>query len=457
MPKPVTRFAPSPTGLLHIGGARTALFNWAFARRHKGRFLLRIEDTDRARASSDALHSILEGLRWLELDWDGEPVHQSARAERHRAAAHDLLAAGRAFWCDAPAKQDAAPEQPAASDKPAAAVQPSAPVLRFRAPRGGQTIVQDRVQGRVEIAHEQVDDFVLLRADGSPTYMLSCVVDDYDMGVTHIIRGDDHLTNAARQQELCAAFGWQPPHYAHLPLLHDKEGRKLSKRHHAASVLTWRADGYLAAAVSNYLSRLGWSHGDTEIFSRRQFVRWFALDAIGRAPARLDMERLNFLNAHYLRQLPLRTLLPLVAEFLPPSAKNPAPLQRAWEALGARCQTLHQIAEAARPLYAARPLPLSKEARELLTPEMRAHLTALHAQLKQFKTWQEAALHDALRAFLQQRELKMGRVAPALRAALTGEAGTLGVVTLLWALGRTEALARLADQAPQGSGAARKT
>lgn len=430
----VTRFAPSPTGALHIGGARTALFNWAFARRHKGRFVLRIEDTDRARSSPDAVRSILDGLRWLGLDWDGEPLYQSARAKRHRALAQQLRAQGRAFLCDAPAK--------AASSGAA-----SGPVLRFRAPRGGETIVQDQVQGRVVIAHQELDDFVLLRADGTPTYMLSCVADDYDMGITHIIRGDDHLVNAARQQELCAALGWTPPHYAHLPLLHDAEGRKLSKRDDAAALLQWQQRGYLPQAVSNYLSRLGWSHGDAEIFSRAQFVRWFALDAIGRAPARLNVERLNFLNAHYLRHTPPQKLLPLMVEFLPPSARHPAPLKRAFTALAARCHTLQELANAARPLYAARPLALNEDAQHLLTKEARAQLAGFAAQLASLQPWQEKTLQDALRAFLQQHQLAMGRFAPALRAALIGQKSSLGVVTLLWALGRRETLARLQEQA----------
>ena len=436
MSSPVTRFAPSPTGALHIGGARTALFNWAFARRHKGKFLLRIEDTDRARSAPDSVRSILDGLRWLGLEWDDEPVYQSARAARHREVAEKLRAQDRAFPCDAPAKR-------------AGTASSAGPVLRFRAPRGGEALVRDQVQGEVAIAHEQLDDFVLLRADGSPTYMLSCVVDDYDMGVSHVIRGDDHLTNAARQQELCAALGWTPPHYAHLPLLHDGDGRKLSKREHGGDLAQWRQQGYLPQAVVNYLSRLGWSHGDEEVFSRAQFVRWFGLDAIGRAPARLDQARLDSLNAHYLRQTKMQTLLPLLAEFLPPCARNAAPLKRAWQALIARSHTLKDLAAAAAPLYAARPLALHEDAKQILTPAMRAQLAEFYPLLARLPQWNEEQLNAALRAFVQQSGEPMGKIAPALRAALTGQKGSLGVIVLLWALERDEALARLKEQLAQ--------
>ncbi len=315
--KVITRFAPSPTGYLHIGGARTALFNWLYAKHTGGKMLLRIEDTDQARSTEGAILAILDGLRWLELDWDGEPVYQLTRAERHREIAEQLLAQGNAYRCYAsPEELQAMRERARAEGRapgydgtwrhrdPSAAPAGIEPAIRFKAPREGETVIEDRVQGRVVFANKDLDDLVILRSDGTPTYNLSVVVDDHDMGITHVIRGDDHLTNAARQTQIFKALGWTTPIYAHVPLIHGPDGAKLSKRHGALGVDAYRAMGYLPAALRNYLVRLGWSHGDAEIMSTEEMIKWFDLDAIGRSAARFDFAKLENLNGHYLRATP---------------------------------------------------------------------------------------------------------------------------------------------------------
>ena len=375
----ITRFAPSPTGYLHIGGARTALFNWLYARAKGGKMLLRIEDTDQARSTEGAILAILDGLRWLELDWDGEPVYQLARAERHREVALELLAKGKAYRCYAsPQELEAMREKARAEgrspgydgtwrDRDHQEAPPGVPpAIRFKAPRDGETIIDDQVQGQVTFANKDLDDLVILRSDGTPTYNLSVVVDDHDMGITHVIRGDDHLTNAARQTQIYKAMGWSTPIFSHVPLIHGPDGAKLSKRHGALGVDAYRAMGYLPAALRNYLVRLGWSHGDDEIMSTEQMVEWFDLDAIGRSAARFDFAKLENLNGHYLRETPdseiVERLKALVLE-LPNGAELAGrfgpdgwtKFERAMPGLKERAKTLVE-------LLADPPLPLWDEA-----------------------------------------------------------------------------------------------
>ena len=386
----VTRFAPSPTGYLHIGGARTALFNWLYAKAKGGKMLLRIEDTDQVRSTEGAILAILDGLRWLELDWDGEPIYQLARASRHRDMVEQLLAEGKAYRCYASAEELAAMRERARAEGRApgydgtwrdrdAAEAPAgvAPAIRFKAPREGETVIEDRVQGRVVFANKDLDDLVILRSDGSPTYNLSVVVDDHDMGITHVIRGDDHLTNAARQTQIYKALGWETPAFAHVPLIHGPDGAKLSKRHGALGVEAYRAMGYLPAALRNYLVRLGWSHGDDEIMSTEDMIRWFDLDAIGRSAARFDFVKLENLNGHYLRATPdaeiIARLQALVPE-LPNGGEIAAligadgwpKLERALPGLKERAKTLVELLDSASYLFAKRPLPLDAQAAKLL-------------------------------------------------------------------------------------------
>ncbi len=382
----VARFAPSPTGFLHIGGARTALFNWLFARHHGGRFLLRIEDTDRARSTPEAVAAIFDGLRWLGLDWDQEPVFQSTRVSRHVEAAHQLLRAGLAYHCYAAVEELAEMRERAKAEgrpfrydgrwrdrDPAEAPSDVPPVVRFRAPQTGETVIRDHVQGEVAVANAQLDDMVLLRADGTPTYMLAVVVDDHDMGITHVIRGDDHLSNAFRQYQLYRALGWPVPEFAHVPLIHGPDGAKLSKRHGALGVDAYRDLGYLPEALCNYLLRLGWSHGDDEIISRDHAVDWFDLDAVGRSPARFDFAKLTNLNGVYLRRadparlldLVMRDLQKRVGERLSPAARDR--IARGMDSLRERAKTLTELAESALFYAVDCPIPLKPEAMALLT------------------------------------------------------------------------------------------
>ncbi|MEE8173283.1 MAG: glutamate--tRNA ligase, partial [Alphaproteobacteria bacterium] len=387
----ITRFAPSPTGFLHVGGARTALFNWLYARHGNGKFLLRIEDTDRARSTDEAVQAIFDGLKWLDLAHDGEVVYQSEGGERHTELAHQLLKAGKAYhcWCTpeelSEMRERARVERrPMLYDRrwrdrdPAEAPADIAPVIRFKAPTEGETVVEDLVQGSVRFANEQLDDMILLRSDGTPTYMLSVVVDDHDMRVSHAIRGDDHLTNAARQTQLFLALDWQPPRYAHIPLIHGADGAKLSKRHGALAVSAYAQMGVLAEAMCNYLLRLGWSHGDEEIISRKQAIEWFDLDSIGRSPARFDMERLTSLNGNYIRQAEnsrlLSLLQPHLSELLeigPDNASLPR-LELLLPSLKPRARNLLQMAENALFLFHQRPLILEEKAGKFITPASRA-------------------------------------------------------------------------------------
>ena len=456
----VTRFAPSPTGFLHIGGARTALFNWLYAKRHKGTFRLRIEDTDRQRSTPAAIDAIIEGMQWLGLDWDDEIVYQFARAERHAEVARQLLTQGRAYHCYASPEEleQMREEQRAAGkpirydgrwrDKPATDRRPNVPpVVRIKAPQAGETIIRDKVQGDVRFPNEVLDDFILLRSDGTPTYMLSVVVDDYDMGVTHVVRGDDHLTNAARQRQIIEAMGWPVPVYAHLPLLHGEDGQKLSKRHGALGIHEYKDLGYLPEAMRNYLLRLGWSHGDDEMISTAQAIEWFNLESIGRSPARVDFKKLDNVNSHYMRQASDEALADTTLPFLKTGgdAALRGKLIAAMPGLKERAKTLVELAESAYFLVGKRPLTLDDKAQKLLTPDARAILGKLKPAIEQ-APWEAGALDAAVRNFAEHNGIKLGMVAQPLRAALTGRTTSPGIFDVLIVLGRAESLGRIADQ-----------
>jgi glutamyl-tRNA synthetase len=468
----VTRFAPSPTGYLHIGGARTALFNWLYARRFGGRMLLRIEDTDRERSTQGAIDAILDGMRWLGLDWDGDVIYQYARAERHREAAMSLLDSGNAYRCYATPEELTAMREAARAEgrplrydgrwrdrDPSDAPAGVKPVIRLRAPTDGETVVEDAVQGRVVWQNKDLDDLVLLRSDGNPTYMLAVVVDDHDMGVTQVIRGDDHLTNAARQRQIYDALGWVAPAMAHIPLIHGADGAKLSKRHGALGVDAYRDLGYLPAALRNYLVRLGWSHGDQEVFSTEEMIAAFDLKAIGRSPARFDFAKLENLNGLYIRSAADADLVQAIADVLPalgPSRGIPVPmapdlrdrLTAAMPGLKERAKTLVELLDSAYYLTAMRPLVPDEKAKGLLGDEARARLAALLPALEALSDWDAAATEGAVRHFAEANGLKLGQIAQPLRAALTGRATSPPVFDVMAVLGRTECLGRLRDQIP---------
>jgi glutamyl-tRNA synthetase len=459
----VTRFAPSPTGFLHIGGARTALFNWLFARHHGGRFLLRIEDTDRARSTQAAIDAIFDGLGWLGLDADEPPVFQSAHMARHAEIAQMLLGQGRAYRCYCtPEELEAVRARARAESRttgydgrcrdldPAEAPTNLPPAIRLKAPREGETVIQDAVQGAVRIANSQLDDMVLLRSDGTPTYMLSVVVDDHDMGISHIIRGDDHLVNAARQMQLYRALEWPVPAFAHIPLIHGPDGAKLSKRHGALGVDAYRDQGFLPDAMRNYLLRLGWSHGDDEIISTEQAIAWFDLDGIGKGAARFDLARLTSLNAHYLRGMHAEDLVALIAPRLEAEGCviDDAGRQRLADGMAGlkpRATTLVDLAASAKFYVAARPLALSEQAAKLLDGAARSRLEELRPALEALEIWDEPAVEEAVRRVAEAADLKLGQVAQPLRAALTGSTTSPGIFEVMAVLGRRETLARLAD------------
>ncbi|WP_375414221.1 glutamate--tRNA ligase [uncultured Bradyrhizobium sp.] len=467
----VTRFAPSPTGFLHIGGARTALFNWLYARRRGGRMLLRIEDTDRERSTPEAIDAILDGLKWLGLDWDGDVIYQFQRAARHREVAEQMLASGRAYRCYATAEQLKAMRETARAEgrtrlydgmwrdrDPAEAPSAIRPTIRLKAPQTGETVIDDQVQGRVVWQNESLDDLVLLRGDGNPTYMLAVVVDDHDMGVTHVIRGDDHLINAARQKQIYDALGWELPSMSHIPLIHGPDGSKLSKRHGALGVEAYRAMGYVPAALRNYLVRLGWSHGDQEIFSTQEMIDAFDLPAIGRSAARFDFAKLENLNGHYIRHAGDQSLVTLfedVLSYVPDGAKVKAKLNDATRAqllkampdLKQRAKTLIELIDSANFIFADRPLAIDPKAAVLLTPETRQLIGRLGAALEPLSAWTAETTEAATRAFAEHNNLKLGAVAQPLRVALTGRTTSPGIFDVLAVLGREECLARLADQA----------
>jgi glutamyl-tRNA synthetase len=466
----VVRFAPSPTGFLHIGGARTALFNWLYARGRGGKMLLRIEDTDRERSTQAAIDAILDGLNWLGVDWDGETIYQFSRSARHREVAEELLASGHAYRCYASPQELAEMREAARREgrsklydgrwrdrDPADAPAGVKPAIRLKAPLTGETVIEDQVQGRVVWQNENLDDLVLLRSDGTPTYMLAVVVDDHDTGVTHVIRGDDHLTNAARQKHIYDALRWPVPVMAHIPLIHGPDGSKLSKRHGALGVDAYRAMGYLPAALRNYLVRLGWSHGDQEIFSTEEMIAAFDLPQIGRSPARFDFAKLENLNGHYMRGSADDALLRAVEAFLPHFAGGDAiaakmtPRLReqflaAMPSLKERAKTLIDLIDGAYFLLADRPLKLADQAQAVLTPEAINVLHELGPELARIEPWTTTAMEQAVRAFAERKGAKLGAIAQPLRAALTGRTTSPGIFEVLVVLGKAESLARIADQ-----------
>ena len=457
-PAIVTRFAPSPTGFLHIGGARTALFNWLFARHHGGKFLLRIEDTDKVRSTKEAIDAILDGMRWLGLDWDGHEYYQSQFWARHAEIAHRLLERGAAYRCYMTQEELAAQREAAQRERRTFRIhspwrdvtdeQPDRPfVVRLKAPQEGETVIDDQVQGRVTVQNSEIDDFVLLRSDGTPTYMLAVVVDDHDMGVTHIIRGDDHLNNAFRQLAIVRAMGWPEPTYAHVPLIHGQDGAKLSKRHGALGVDNYRDElGILPEALGNYLLRLGWGHGDDEIISRSQAIEWFDIDHVGKAPSRFDLKKLENLNGHYIREADDKRLAELISPKLGAGSGRKELLVRAMPELKARAHNLNQLADGAAFLFAVRPITIEPGAADLLNGDGRSLLARAHAALAQLTDWEHDALDAAVRNVAEEAGVKLGKLAQPLRAALTGKTTSPGIFDVLVLLGRDESLARIADQ-----------
>lgn len=464
----VTRFAPSPTGYLHIGGARTALFNWLFARGRGGRFLLRIEDTDRERSTPEATAAILKGLTWLGLDWDGEVVSQFDRRERHAEVAREMLARGHAYKCySTQAEIEAFREAARAEGRSTLfrspwrdadpATHPDAPyVIRLKAPRDGETVIEDKVQGRVTFGNDQLDDMVCLRSDGTPTYMLAVVVDDHDMGVTHVIRGDDHLNNAARQTQVYRAMDWAEPVWAHIPLIHGPDGKKLSKRHGAVGLEEYQAMGYPAAGMRNYLTRLGWAHGDAEFFSDAEARQWFDLEGIGRAPARLDFKKLENLCGQHIAATPDAELLPEIEAFLEASGQPSLSqaqkdgLSRALYCLKERAKTFPELLEKAHFVLGNRPFAPDEKAAQALDPVSRGILSELTPQL-QNASWTRDKLEEIVASVAGAHGLGLGKIAGPLRAALAGRTISPSVFDMMLVIGREETLARLKDAAVWGA------
>lgn len=462
--KVVTRFAPSPTGYLHIGGARTALFNWLFARHHGGSFRLRIEDTDRERSTEDAVQKIFQGLKWLGIDWDGEPVFQFSRMARHAEVAQKMLAEGKAYYCyctpeeleemrararaeGRPIRYDGRWRDRDPKDAPPGVK----PVVRFKAPREGATVIRDLVQGDVTFQNEQLDDLIILRSDGTPTYNLSVVVDDHDMGITHVIRGDDHLTNAARQTQLYLAAGFAVPEFAHIPLIHGPDGAKLSKRHGALGTEAYAEMGYLPAAMRNYLLRLGWSHGDDEIISTEQAIEWFGLENVGRSPARFDFAKLNSLNGHYIRHTADDELLEAAMPFIEariarkPDQAEQAQIRAILPAVKERAKDLNELADGLLFLFAVRPIQPDAAAQKHLDDAAKARLRKIAEALRSIGDWSAAAIEASVRALAETEQVKLGMLAQPLRAALTGRTVSPPIFDVAAVLGRDETLARLGD------------
>ncbi|QNN66004.1 glutamate--tRNA ligase [Sphingomonas rhizophila] len=460
IPGVVTRFAPSPTGYLHIGGARTALFNYLFARHHGGKYLLRIEDTDRARSTQPAIDAILDGLTWLGIEGDGEPTFQFERSARHAEVAEAMLANGHAYRCYLTNEELAERRAAAQAERrpfrirsewrdcePGDAPTDRPFVVRLKAPKDGETVIDDLVQGRVTVSNAEIDDFVLLRSDGTPTYMLAVVVDDHDMGVTHIIRGDDHLNNAFRQLGIIRAMGWPELAYAHIPLIHGPDGAKLSKRHGALGVDAYRDEmGILPEALVNYLLRLGWGHGDDEIIALDQAIEWFDLEHVGKSPSRFDLKKLENLNGHYIREADDGRLADLLAPKFSLDAAGRDLLVRAMPELKARAHDLNQLADGAEFLFAARPLQVDDKAAALLDEDSRRLLGRAHAALAALDRWTHDSTDAAVRDIAEQSGVKLGKLAQPLRAALTGKTTSPGIFDVLALLGRDESLNRIADQ-----------
>jgi glutamyl-tRNA synthetase len=462
----VTRFAPSPTGFLHIGGARTALFNWLYARHTGGKYLLRIEDTDRKRSTPEAIDAILDGLSWLGLESDEEPVFQFARRDRHAEVVQTLLKSGHAYRCYSTPEELAKIRETAkaekrsmrydgtwrdrdASDAPAGID----PVIRFRAPQDGETVIDDAVQGTVTVANSELDDLIMLRADGTPTYMLSVVVDDHDMGVTHAIRGDDHLTNAFRQTQIFSALGWEAPVYAHIPLIHGPDGAKLSKRHGALGVDAYRDMGYLPEAVLNYLCRLGWSHGDDELFSMAQAIAWFDIANVNKGAARFDYDRLSSLNAKYIDASDNERLIALAQPGIEEKLGKPVSetvrqrVDAGMDSLKSRAATIPQLVELSMFYCFERPLEYTEKAANILDADARTRLAGVHTVLAGLADWNQNTLEETVKEYATAHGLKLGSIAQPLRAALTGTDVSPGIFEVAAVLGREESLGRVKDAA----------
>ncbi|MEH6632113.1 MAG: glutamate--tRNA ligase [Halopseudomonas aestusnigri] len=462
----VTRFAPSPTGFLHIGGARTALFNWLFAKHHGGKYLLRIEDTDRKRSTPEAIEAIINGLNWLGLNHDDEITYQFSGASRHQEVANQLLAEGKAYHCYCSpeeltemrekAKADGRPMKYDGRwrDRPTSeAPEGVPPVVRLKMPQDGETVIRDLVQGDVTVANSQLDDMILLRADGTPTYMLSVVVDDHDMGITHVIRGDDHLTNAFRQVQLFKAMSWDLPEFAHIPLIHGADGAKLSKRHGALGVEAYRDEmGYLPESLRNYLLRLGWGHGDEEIISTEQAIEWFDVDGVGKSPSRFDFAKLENLNGIYIRNADNSYLTDIIAPLITKNEgvtiddNGRARLSNGMSGLKERAKTVTELAESAAFYVRARPLSLNAKAEKLLSGDGKENLKNLLPIIKEVTEWKEEILETAVKAFAEENEIKLGKVAQPLRAALCGSNVSPGIFEVMDILGREESINRITDQ-----------
>lgn len=452
----VTRFAPSPTGFLHIGGARTALFNWLFARHYGGEFLLRIEDTDRERSSQQAVDAIFESMKWLGLDWDQEPIFQFSRSARHQDVAEQLLDRGAAYKCYCtPEELEVMREEAKIQGKPpvyngywrdrASSEAPKTKdfVVRFKAPKEGHTIIQDGVQGEVTVANENIDDFVILRSDGSPTYMLAVVVDDHDMGVTHIIRGDDHLTNAFKQVNIYKALEWDIPHMRHIPLIHGPDGAKLSKRHGALGTENYKDMGFLPEAICNYLARLGWSHGDEEIFSVKQAIQWFNGTHLGKSPSRFDIDKLTNLNGHYIQTSDNADLVDLVDNHLGMqlSGLQKDRLSRGMDGLKSRAKTLVDLAEASNIYLVDMPLSFTEKAQEFIRDK--TLLKEITIDMETVTNWDHDTLHVWAQTFAEKKEIKLGSVAQPIRAALCGSTVSPGIFEVAEILGKETTLNRL--------------
>jgi glutamyl-tRNA synthetase len=460
----ITRFAPSPTGFLHIGGARTALFNWLFARHHNGKFLLRIEDTDRKRSTSDAVEAIYDGITWMGLNWDGDAISQLSRIGEHASQVEKLLAEGKAYKCYCtPEELTAMRESARAEGRPlrynghwrdkSDADAPSGidPVIRLKTPQKGETVIADLVQGEVKVANNQMDDMVLMRSDGTPTYMLAVVVDDHDMGITHVIRGDDHLTNAFRQHQIYAALDWVAPIFSHIPLIHGADGAKLSKRHGALGVQSYRDDGFLPEAMRNYLLRLGWAHGDDEIISTEQAIKWFDLDGVGKSPSRFDVAKLTSLNAQYLREANSAMLAGLIEPALEArlgrdlTSEEKVRIIKGIDGLKERAKTVVELADSAFFYIAPRPIKMNEKATKLLAEGGVDKVAAIRLKLTALSEWTQDALENTVRELAEAEGIKFGKLAQPLRATLSGSNISPGIYDVMEVLGRDETLGRLDD------------
>lgn len=454
----ITRFAPSPTGFLHIGGARTALFNWLYAKHNGGKFMLRIEDTDRARSTPEATQAIIDGMKWLGLDWDGEVVYQFARTPRHAEVAHEMVAAGKAFYCyitqaeleEFRAKNPNAKFRSPYRDGDKAAPSGVPAVVRLKAPLDGETIINDKVQGLVGVKNSELDDMILLRSDGTPTYMLAVVVDDHDMGITNIIRGDDHHTNSFRQFLIYQAMGWEAPDFAHIPLIHGADGAKLSKRHGALGVGEYEKMGYLPEALRNYLLRLGWSHGDEEIISTQQAIEWFDLDAVGKSPSRFDFAKLSNLNGHYMREANDARLVELVIERLyphpsPPPERERELLMKAMNGLKQRAKTIVELAENAAFYVAKRPIMLDGKALTIIENGGREIIAGILPELRNCTDWTHDNLQKICNNYGEKIGQKLGNIAQPLRCAICGKATSPSMFEVMEILGKEEIIGRLCE------------